>query len=798
MTKSIFLTLRHCCRRLLLGCLTLMLIPASGQAAQYCVNNSSALVQALTTAAQSPEADDIRLVQGNYVLSGNLAFVVRGTLDLTGGWVSGCVIRGGDPASTVIGSSSFQNHGLTLRPFDGGLKVELLTFREMGGVLITDAVTGNNILGTIKLLRNRFERNSIGTVIYSGTKHVRVENNLFVDNRSLCCGGGFLNTSLQVQVIDPTGGPVTVDILFNTVLGGTRGLIVQGGGVIGANPRVQNNILRDALDFDLKIDDIAVFATHNIFGVTVFEDAGSFSTNANNLNVDPLLSASYLPTAASAAVNSGTAFVSGGLPATDLDGGPRQVGSRPDRGALESAISDTTTLTVTSTANSGAGSLRQAILDANATSNTETIEFNISGNCPRSISLSTPLPDITDGLIIDAFTQPGSSANTQELSYDGTHCVVLSGGTTHGLRLSPILGEEVTVRGLAFYDFTTAAIEVNGLGSAIVEGNVFGTGAAVIANGFDLYAIRVVGAPNTRIGGSTPAQRNLIGRATVAGVLLGSGGNRVVEGNFFGFARNGFGLSSNGIGVRVSGGSNDEIRNNFIGFNDQGVVIDGSSQGVKVLGNAIGLSPSANAQGNFQAGNGLDGVFLGGGSNHQVRLNQIAHNEDNGITVMAAVQRAWISGNNIYDNSDLGIDLSPVGVNPNNPDTGASGANRGHNYPLLTAAAGGPQSGSVTGTLSSNNGLHTIDLYLSAECNSSGNGEGRYPIGQTSVFIVNGTASSDGNASFSANVSSEVYGLSMIGLPITATAYDADGNTSEFSPCFNYSFSDAIFANGFE
>jgi len=66
------------------------------------------------------------------------------------------------------------------------------------------------------------------------------------------------------------------------------------------------------------------------------------------------------------------------------------------------------------------------------------------------------------------------------------------------------------------------------------------------------------------------------------------------------------------------------------------------------------------------------------------------------------------------------------------------------------------------------------------------------------VFIVNGTASSDGNASFSANVSSEVYGLSMIGLPITATAYDADGNTSEFSPCFNYSFSDAIFANGFE
>ena len=56
----------------------------------------------------------------------------------------------------------------------------------------------------------------------------------------------------------------------------------------------------------------------------------------------------------------------------------------------------------------------------------------------------------------------------------------------------------------------------------------------------------------------------------------------------------------------------------------------------------------------------------------------------------------------------------------------------------------------------------------------------------------------DGSASFNASVSSEVYGLSMIGLPITATAYDSDGNTSEFSACVNYSFGDVMFADGFE
>jgi hypothetical protein len=162
------------------------------------------------------------------------------------------------------------------------------------------------------------------------------------------------------------------------------------------------------------------------------------------------------------------------------------------------------------------------------------------------------------------------------------------------------------------------------------------------------------------------------------------------------------------------------------------------------------------------------------------------------------VQRASISANQIYDNADLGIDLSPVGVNPNNPDTGASGANRGQNYPLLTAATGASQSGSVSGTLSSSNGLYTIDLYLSTECDSGDHGEGRYPIGQTSVFIVNGTASSDGSASFDVPASSEVYGVSMIGLPITATAYDADGNSSEFSRCLNYSLGDGVLADGFE
>src|SRR5437764_4682545 len=67
--------------------------------------------------------------------------------------------------------------------------------------------------------------------------------------------------------------------------------------------------------------------------------------------------------------------------------------------------------TVTNTNDSGTGSLRQAILDANSMGG-GTINFNIPGGGVHTISPLTVLPSITQAVIIDGYTQPGSSQNT--------------------------------------------------------------------------------------------------------------------------------------------------------------------------------------------------------------------------------------------------------------------------------------------------------------------------------------------------------------------------------------------------
>ena len=186
------------------------------------------------------------------------------------------------------------------------------------------------------------------------------------------------------------------------------------------------------------------------------------------------------------------------------------------------------TYTVTNTNDSGAGSLRQAIIDANGHSGPDNISFNIPGSGVRTITPAGELPVITSPVTIDGYTQPGSSANTL---VGGDNAVVLIelNGTNAGSGISGLtLGSGSagsTIRGLAINRFTANGIVVQS-NSNTISGNFIGTNASGTgALGNSLDGINLQASSNT-IGGTTTTARNVISANGQHGISLGGGTRR--------------------------------------------------------------------------------------------------------------------------------------------------------------------------------------------------------------------------------------------------------------------------------
>ena len=128
------------------------------------------------------------------------------------------------------------------------------------------------------------------------------------------------------------------------------------------------------------------------------------------------------------------------------------------------------TFLVSNTGDSGPGSLRQAILDSNnAAGATNTIDFDISGTGVQTIVPLSPLPAITNPVLIDGWSQPG---------YGGTPLIELSGSQVGGGDGPEITGPNVTVRGLDINNFSQGAgIHITGTSATgdWIYGNFLGT-----------------------------------------------------------------------------------------------------------------------------------------------------------------------------------------------------------------------------------------------------------------------------------------------------------------------------------
>jgi hypothetical protein len=249
---------------------------------------------------------------------------------------------------------------------------------------------------------------------------------------------------------------------------------------------------------------------------------------------------------------------------------------------------------VNTTADSGPGSLRQAILNADAAPGPSSIQFAVNSGV-QTIELASPLPAITEPVVIDGTSQPGY-AGVPLIELDGAG----AGPQADGLLITA--GDSV-VEGLVINRFTLAGIELRSNGGDILEGNYIGT---------DVTGSMALG---NSIGVSVSSANNTIG-----GTATGAG--NVISGNL-------------GDGILFSAGATGNVvQDNLIGTDATATVSLGNGQnGVHLLsasGNAIGGTGSGAA--NVIAFNGNDGVLVDTGMGNSIRQN-IIYGHDNGLGI---------------------------------------------------------------------------------------------------------------------------------------------------------------------
>lgn len=326
----------------------------------------------------------------------------------------------------------------------------------------------------------------------------------------------------------------------------------------------------------------------------------------------------------------------------------------------------------------------------------------------------------------------------------------------------------------------------------VVRGNYIGTGpggATVVTNADGLVS--------NDIGVSAFGPLTTIEDNVISGNALGvqaAHAQILVRGNLIGTdasgtmalanARHGLQITTSAAVAVTVGGPGPGEGNVIAGNGQHGVLIDHVAvTGTSIRGNFIGTDPTASVD----VGNGLDGVrIMNGASQNQIggtgagEGNVIAFNGGGGVVVLTDLADGnRISGNRIFDNGGLGIDLSrfsnQVGnVTANDAGDGDDGPNGEQNFPVLIGVTASLSGGVIVeGSLTTAPGTYDVEVFASAAADPSGHGEGAVFIGAFPVAV-----DTTGATSFS----EELWGVSVLaGDVITATATSADGDTSELS-----------------
>lgn len=803
----------------------------AAHAAEYCVGSVAELNTALNDAASASSelfTTTVKLKTGTYNVNGTRLTQYDQTLfhalELLGGYNSDCTSRVINPDNTILdadGASDFD-----FRPLNE-LLVEGIRFQNIGNthrVNIRSAadnvpvsvrnsafvgVSSWNVSGydpdgdsvdgmSIRFVNNRVHGfpgfASVSAVYLGAMSSIRFTGNTIADNQG--ANGLYVCSSSSVWILDNIG--------WNNSGDDFRVAADCGDDNAPGEVRFLANLYQSVL-------------------LTQVGDSGQNLVGSDPQFINPA-GGNYRIATTSPAVNTGV--VSSSMASVDLAGNARVVGSTVDMGAYETTLDDTIplTLVVTNTSDSGPGSLRQAILDANTNEDFSFIDFNIPGNCPRVIVPASNLPTITNGVRINGWTQPQSAPNTRTKGYNGVYCILLAGGGERsiGLQFGGTSTEQFWLQGLAFSGFSASggsgsALLMTGGSGNLIWGNQFG-GELNTANGTLLLPpndsnIRLTSLSQSVVGGDLPAQRNVIADANGAGVLvdsfqsIASTGNEIID-NLIGSV----GLETepfgNFIGIKLNTSGNTVRNNTIINSGLDGVLMDvAAAHDNLIQGNRIGIRDTicigVICLGG-PAGNGRDGILLFYGPHDNIIYdNVIKHNLSRGIEIGSSAGatslRNWLVGNSLYANVAQGTFFITYNGADNDADPAQQNmANRGLNYPVISRAYGGTRKGWVQGTLASTNGNYSIDLFSSAAPDAGfPRGEGEFfHRSAYGVSINNAPSGQNGNTSF--RLSFPVAPISSLaGRVITVTAADFDGNTSEYSAPVAYEC-DVIFSHNLD
>jgi hypothetical protein len=336
---------------------------------------------------------------------------------------------------------------------------------------------------------------------------------------------------------------------------------------------------------------------------------------------------------------------------------------------------------VTTLADDGTGSFREAITNVNASSDGGEIRFAVTG----TINLVTPLPAITKPVVINNQTpsnQPTPDTPTIELNGQATQN---AGSASIGLWIRAGFS---LIKGFAINRFGEAGIrmDTDGVGydnENLIRSSYIGTNlAGDTALGNINRGILIVGTTQHFIGGAE-FDRNVISGNQGRGIEITAGGWAAVSGNYIGTNAAGtgdLGNTSDGVQIVNSSGSTIGYYNDL---NVNGNVISGNNgNGVSILtdfgftasnnlvaGNYIGI----NAAGTAALGNNGSGVSIQaggntvGGSTVELR-NVISGNRTNGVSIGTTLATGNIiagnyigvaaNGTTALANRDNGVQIS--------------------------------------------------------------------------------------------------------------------------------------------